>query len=280
MRTEIMFRWLTSLFCLMLLAGGAVSAQTGLPQSLRDVGIDQRLNEQLPLEAVFRDEMGRQVRLGDYFGSRPVILSLVYYDCPMLCTMVLNGMVRTLRSLPLSVGADFDVVTLSFDPTEGPELAAAKKEQYINSYRRPGADRGWHFLTGDEPSIHLVTEAAGFRYTYDSKTGQYAHASGIIVVTPNGKIARYLYGIEYPARDLRLALVEASANRIGSPVDQVLLYCFHYDPATGKYGLVIMNVIRVLGGATVLILATFMVVMFRRDRRRKLERHDGFPAVS
>lgn len=280
MRTEIMFRWLTCLFGFTLLAGGAGSAQTGLPQSLRDVGIDQRLNEQLPLEAVFRDEMGRQVRLGDYFGGRPVILSLVYYDCPMLCTMVLNGLVRTLRSLPLSAGTDFDVVTLSFDPTEGPELAAAKKEQYITSYRRSGAEQGWHFLTGDEPSIHLVTEEAGFRYTYDPKTGQYAHASGIMVLTPKGKIARYLYGIEYPARDLRLALVEASANRIGSPVDQVLLYCFHYDPATGKYGLVIMNVIRVLGGATVLILATFMVVMFRRDRRRKLERHDRFPAVS
>ncbi len=273
-------RRLVLVLCVTSLCGSVTGAQSTAPASLRDVGIDQRLNELLPLEAEFRDETGRQAPLGDYFGRKPVILALVYYECPMLCTMVLNGLLRTFRAMELTVGKDFDVVTVSFDPTEGPDLAAEKKKQYLTSYGRSEATQGWHFLTGEEASIRSLTAAAGFRYTYDSKTGQYAHAAGILVVTPQGRIARYLYGIEYPVRDLRLALVEASAGRIGNPVDQVLLYCFHYDPATGKYGLVIMNVIRLLGTATVVALATFLLIMFRRDRRRKLEPDDRFSAVS
>ncbi len=241
-------------------------AQNRRPPLLRDVGIDQKLNEQVPLDLAFQDETGRIVQLREYFGQKPVILSLVYYECPMLCTQVLNGLLRSLKDLPLEVGEQFNVVTVSFNRREKPELAAAKKRLYVGLYARPGASQGWHFLTGDEASIRQLAGAVGFRYAYDPQSGQYAHATGIMVLTPGGRMARYFYGIDYPSRDMRLGLVEASANKIGSPVDQILLFCYHYDPATGKYGLVIMNVIRAAGLATVLALGIFMWVMFRRER--------------
>jgi protein SCO1/2 len=202
---------------------------------LRDVGIDQRLGQQLPLDALFADEAGKPVRLGQYFGKRPVLLVLAYYNCPMLCTQVFNGLVSSLRVLPFDAGKDFDVVAVSFDPRDRPPDAAAKKKAYVEEYRRPGASAGWHFLTGGEGSIERVTKAAGFRYRYDESTGQFAHAAAIYVATPGGKLSRYFYGIEYGPRDLRLAMVEASEGRIGSIVDQILLFCFHYDPKMGRY---------------------------------------------
>ena len=238
------------------------------PAPLRDVGIDQKLNEQLPLDLTFRDETGKPVQLRKYFGQKPVILSLVYYDCPMLCTLVLNGLTRSLRAVPLDVGDQFHVVTVSFDPRETAALAAAKKEAYVKRYARAQASQGWHFLTGEEASIQQLTRAVGFRYAYDEKSGQFAHATGIMVLTPTGRLARYFYGIDYSPRDLRLALVEASANKIGSAIDQLLLFCFHYDPKTGKYSLVVMNVLRIAGMGTLLALGSFMFVMFRRDRRK------------
>ena len=231
---------------------GLGSTESGLPKALRDVGIEQRLNEQLPLDAVFRDEAGREVRLGDYFTTRPVVLVLAYYDCPMLCTQVLNGAASALKVLPFDAGREFEVVVLSFAPREQPSLAAAKKEVYMQRYGHEGAAAGWHFLTGEEPQIKRVTEAVGFHYNWDEATKQFAHASGIMVATPQGRLSHYFYGIEYAPKDLRLSLVEASANRIGSAVDQLLLYCYHYDPASGKYGMVVMNVVRVAGALTVI----------------------------
>jgi len=250
------------------------SCGQGLPSGqpapiLRQVGIDQKLNAQIPLDLVFRDEQGRAVPLREYFGEKPVILALVYYECPMLCTLILNGVLRSLRALPLTVGKEFTVLTVSFDPREGPELAAAKKRAYVRSYGRPEAEGGWHFLTGEEAAIRRLTEAVGFRYAFDPETGQFAHASGIMVLTPQGRIARYFYGIEYAPRDLRFGLIEAAQGRIGSPVDQLLLYCYHYDPKTGKYSLLVMNVLRLAGAATVLALGGFILVMLRRDRRKK-----------
>ena len=239
------------------------------PTLIQDIGFDQRLNAQVPLDLVFRDETGRSVPLREYFGQKPVILALAYYECPMLCTLVLNGLLRSLRALSFDVGNQFSVVTVSFDPMEKPTIAAAKKAVYMQQYERPGASGGWHFLTGDEASIRQLTQAVGFRYAYDAQKNQYAHATGIMVLTPQGKISRYFYGLEYSSRDLRLGLVEASANQIGSPVDHVLLYCYQYDPTTGKYGILIMNVIRLGGLATALALGTFMFVMFRADRRHK-----------
>jgi protein SCO1/2 len=237
------------------------------PPMLREVGIDQKLSAPLPLDLSFQDETGQTMQLRQYFGKKPVVLAFVYYECPMLCTQVLNGLVESLRTLSFDVGKQFEVITVSFDPGETPKLAAEKKANYLRQYERSGAASGWHFLTGDSAAIRQLTSAVGFRYKYDAITDQFAHASGIMVITPEGKITRYFYGIEYPARDLRLALVEASENKIGSPVDQLLLYCFHYDPLTGKYGLVIMNVLRVAGIATVMALGMFMIVMFRRDRK-------------
>lgn len=239
-----------------------------LPEPLRKVGIDQRLNEQIPLGLIFRDEEGREVELGKYFGTKPVILSLVYYDCPMLCTQILTGLVGSLKALKFSVGDEFTVVTVSFDARETPELARAKKEGYLTRYGREGAAQGWHFLTGDQASIDALTQAVGFRYAWDEQTKQFAHASGIMVLTPEGKLSRYFYGVEYSPKDLRLGLVEASANKIGSPVDQLLLFCYHYDPATGRYGFVIMNAIRVLGVATFLGLALLIFILKRRERGR------------
>lgn len=243
----------------------ASAPKENLPAPLRQVGIDQRLNNQVPLNLVFTDESGQQVKLGQYFGQKPVILSLVYYDCPMLCTQVLNGLVGSLKALRFDVGREFEVVTVSFDPREKSALAREKKEGYMARYGRGGAAQGWHFLTGDETSIQALTEAVGFRFAWDQETQQFAHASGIMILTPEGKVSRYFYGIEYAPRDMQLGLVEASNNKIGSPVDQILLYCYHYDPQTGRYGFAIMNAIRILGFATFAGLALLIFFLKRRD---------------
>ena len=234
------------------------------PAILKDIGIDQRLNEMLPLDVPLRDEAGRAVLLGDYFGRRPVILTLVYYNCPMLCTQVLNGLVGALNVMSLDAGRDFEVVAVSFDARETPAMAAAKKDAYLGRYKRPNAAAAWHFLTGDAASIERLTKAAGFRFRYDKERDQFAHASAVMVATPSGRLARYFYGIEYAPRDLRLGLVEASAGRVGTPVDQVLLYCFHYDPASGKYGAVIVNIVRLAGAATLVLIGLSLWMMSRR----------------
>ena len=241
----------------------AGNVSTGLPPAVKDVGIDQRLNEQLPLDAVFKDDQGREVRLGEYFKGKPVVLALIYYSCPMLCNQVLNGMLSSVRQVSFNAGEEYQVVAISFDSRETPQLAAAKKQTYVKAYNRASGNAGWHFLTGDEPNIKRVTDAVGFRYKWDDKTNQFAHASGIFLLTPEGKLARYFYGIEYRPRDVRLALVEASQSRIGTPVDTLMLYCYHYDPRTGKYGPVVMNIMRVAGVITLGLIAG-MLWMFRR----------------
>ncbi len=232
----------------------------------KQVGIDQHLNAQVPLDLVFTDETGRDVRLGDYFGKRPVVLALVYYECPMLCTEVLNGLTAAIGVLNFEVGREFDVVAVSFNPKEGPELAAQKKANYLKRYGRPQTAAGWHFLTGKEESIRRLTETVGFRYVYLPENGQYAHGAAVEVLTPRGVISRYFYGIEYSPRDLRFGIMEASEERIGSPVDNVLLLCYHYDPNTGTYAAAILRMVRV-GGALVLAgLLTFLFVSLRRER--------------
>jgi protein SCO1/2 len=238
------------------------------PEQLKNVGIDQRLNESLPLDAAFRDETGRAVHLGDYFGKRPVVLALVYYNCPMLCTQVLNGLVSALGVLTISAGYDFDVIAVSFDSRETPAMAAAKKEAYLARYRRSGAVLGWHFLTGDGSAIERLTKSIGFRFHFDEKIEQFAHASAVYVATPEGRLSHYFYGIEYAPRDLRLGLVEASAGRIGTPVDQILLYCFHYDPTRGKYGAAVIHIMRAAGILTVALIAVSIGIMSRRRRRQ------------
>lgn len=262
-----------SCLCVSVLLAGAVPARGAnfnareRPKILRDVGIDQRLSEQVPLDLTFRDETGKSVQLRQYFGKKPVVLSLVYFDCPMLCTMVENGLLQSLKQLKFDVGDQFDVLTVSFDPRDTPQVAAAKKALYLGLYGRPGAAQGWHFLTGDQPSIERLTKAVGFHYAYDPQTAQFAHATAIMVLTPQGRLARYFYGIQYPAGDLRLSLVEASADKIGSPVDVVLLFCSQYNPATGKYGLIISRVIAIAGLVTILTLGTLLIVLFRGGRQ-------------
>ena len=235
------------------------------PELLKEVGVDQKLNDEIPLNLAFRDEHGRPVELAQFFGSKPVILTLVYYNCPMLCTQVLNGLDRSLEVLPLEIGKDFNVVTVSIDPTDRPVVAEAKQAMYAGMYRRPGAQYGWHFLTGDEPQIKQLADSVGFRYAYDPDSKQYAHASAIMLLTPAGKISRYFYGVSYPERDLRLGLVEASQGKIGSPVDAVLLFCYHYDPHTGKYGLLISRVLQLGGILTVLVGGIFLIFLFRGE---------------
>jgi protein SCO1/2 len=247
---------------------GAVAS--AIPAPLREIGFDQHLDQALPLDTPFADERGQTVRLGQYFGSKPVVLAFVYYSCPMLCTQVLNAMTSTLGVLSLDAGQDFEVVLVGFDPRERPEQAAAKKAEQLQRYKRPGADAGWHFLTGSEGSIKKVASAAGFRYVWDEQTQQFAHPTGIIIVTPDGRPARYLFGIEYGPRDVRFALLEASAGKIGSVADSLLLYCYHYDPMTGRYGLYIMRTLRIAGVATVLLIATFIIVMVRREKSSAL----------
>jgi len=239
------------------------------PQILQQVGIDQKLNTQLPLDLTFRDEHGKTVRLGDYFGSKPVILSLVYYRCPMLCEQVLNGMTAALNVLRFDAGKEFNVVTVSIDPTETPEIAAKKKEVFLHRYQRPTADQGWAYLTGDQANIDQLAKAIGFRYIYDERSKQYAHASGIVIATSQGRLAQYYYGIEYSPKDLRLGLIEASQNKIGTVVDQLLLYCYHYDPETGHYGAIVMRVMRIAGALTVVLLGGFVITMLRRETQSR-----------
>jgi protein SCO1/2 len=236
---------------------------------LDKVGIAQRLNEQLPLNLTFIDDAGKQVRLGDYLGKRPAILALVYYQCPMLCSEEMNGLVSALEMVSFRPGKDFDIIVASIDPTEGPDLAAAKKRTYLKRYGHPETADGWHFLTGTQPNIDALTKAVGFGYTKipgpDGKLTQFAHASSIQIVTPQGKLAQYYMGVEYSPKDIRLGLVEASANRIGSPVDNILTYCYHYDPSTNKHSLIVARVVQLGGLVTLLSLGGFMWVMFRRD---------------
>lgn len=238
-----------------------------MPGVLRDVGFDQRLGEQVPLDLVFHDEEGKDVRLADLMHGKPAVLSLVYYDCPMLCTMVLNGLTSCMQMVKFDVGKEFDVITVSFDPRDTPEIAAKKKAGYVQRYRREGAAAGWHFLTGSQESIQALTKACGFRYQWDEKSQQFAHASGIMVLTPDGHLSRYFYGVEYPPKDLRLGLVEAADGKIGNVADQVLLYCFHYDPATGKYGAAVITILRLAAGMTLVGLAALLLLMRRRGRR-------------
>ena len=238
-----------------------------MPRPLREIGFDQNLDRRVPLDTTFRDEAGATLLLGDYFGERPVVLVFAYYDCPMLCTQVINGLSTALNILSLAPGKDFEIVTVSFNPRDTPATASAKKAVYLERYTRDGAAQAWHFLSGDQPSIDRLTKAAGFRYVWDAETKQFAHPTGVMVLTPDGRLARYLFGIEYGPRDLRLAIVEASAGHVGSAVDALLLYCYHYDPMTGRYGFVVMRAVRIAGAATVLALASFIIVMVRKEKR-------------
>jgi len=247
------------------MTGGILGPSASVkPPGLKNVGIEQRLNEQIPLDLTFRDEAGKAVRLGDYLGKKPVILSLVYYRCPMLCSELLVGLESTLKVLKFDVGKEFDVLTISFDPKDTPELATSKKAEILKRYKRAGAEQGWHFLTGPQESIDALTKAAGFQYQYDPKTDQFAHSTAIMILTPRGKIAQYYYGVEFPPKDMRLGLIQASQNKIGTLADQVILYCYHYDPNTGKYSAIISRIIQLSGGLTILGIGTVLLVLFRR----------------
>jgi len=245
----------------------AAAAQQSRPGGPREVGIDQQLGTQIDLSVPFRDEAGNRVTLSKYFHGKPVVLAPIYLTCSSLCPMTLNSLMQALRVLNLKAGTDYQVVAFSFDPKESPVTASAAKSRYVRDYNRSGTSEGFHFLTGEEKSIRALTEIIGFHYKWDQTSGQWAHATGIMVVTPEGKLSQYFYGLEYSARDLRLSMVEASQEKIGTIVDRVLLYCYRYDPATGKYGLVVVRSVRLVGAATALALFTFMFVMFRRDAR-------------
>jgi protein SCO1/2 len=245
--------------------GPPAQSSSVLPAPLRQVGYDQRLGAQLPLDLPFRDEAGRPLRLRDVFGERPVVLVLAYYDCPMLCGVVLTDLVASLKTLQLAPSRDFEVVVASIDPTETPSQAFATKRDALVRYGRKGTDGGWHFLTGSQASIDRLTRAVGFRYTHDAATGEYAHAAGLVIATPGGRVSRYLLGLEYPPRDVRLGLIESAGGRIGTVVDKVLLYCFHYDPAAGRYSAMTMNLVRLGGIATVLGLGLLVALLRRRE---------------
>jgi protein SCO1/2 len=239
-----------------------------LPAALKDVGFDQNLNHMLPLDIEFTDERGRTVKISDYFRKRPVVLAFVYYGCPMLCVQSLSSLAATLGVLSENPGDDFEVVSVSIDPRETPALALEKKAHYVERSGKPSIAQGWHYLTGTEANIRRLTKAVGFRYAWDASVQQYAHPAGIVVATPQGKVARYLFGIDYGPRDLRLALLDASEEKISSPLKKALLYCYHYDLATGRYSLAIMRIVRVAGAATVLLLGTLIFVWTRRERRQ------------
>lgn len=243
------------------------------PSPLKNVGIDQKLNSQIPLDLPFRDEAGRDVKLGEYFGKKPVVLALVYYSCPMLCTQILNGLTSSLKAVTFNPGQEFEVVVVSFDAREKPPLAQEKKAAMMNFYRRPQTANGWHLLTGDLASIKALTDAVGFHFAYDSHTNQFAHASGIQILTPEAKLSRYFYGVEYSPKDIRLGLIEAAQNKIGTPVDQVLLFCYHYDPTVGKYTPIAFGALRLAGVATILLLGGFCFLSFRRDARERSVKH-------
>ena len=236
------------------------------PPYLTNVGIEQRLDAQVPADLSFIDDTGRAVRLGDYFGNKPLILNLVYYNCPMLCGEALAGLSASMRMVKFEVGNEFEVVTVSFNPQETPQLAAAKKAEYLKRYGRANAAAGWHFLTGPAGSINALTKAVGFQYQYDAAKNQFAHATAIMILTPQGRISRYFYGVEFPPKDLRMGLVEASQGKIGNAVDQVLLYCYHYDPATGKYGAIVSNMLKVGGALTILLVGALILILLRLER--------------
>jgi protein SCO1/2 len=275
----------SGVLAVMLTVPAAVSAQygtapgadragepaAGKPGLLAKIGIDQKLNQQVPLDLVFTDASGREVKLGEFFGKRPVVLALVYYECPMLCTQVLNGIATAVSVLDFRVGTEFDVVAVSINPKEGPQLAAQKKAAYVDRYNRPGTEQGWHFLTGRQESITALADAVGFRYAFDKETGQFAHGAGIEVLTPQGVISKYFYGIEFSSRDLKFGLMEASSDRIGSVIDQALLLCYHYDPSTGQYGTIALTLVRVGGVATIGAFLLFLFVSLRRERAAQRE---------
>jgi protein SCO1/2 len=257
---------------------GSMGHQTGIvasnvPPQFKAVTFAQRLNTQLPLDTMFKDEAGRDVRLGDYFGTRPVVLSFVYYQCPMLCSQVMNGISSALKVIPFVPGKDFDVVLVSFDPRDTPEAANAKKRAHMAHWSVQDTADGWHFLTGSEEAIRTVTSSAGFTYQWDQKTGQFAHVSGVLTTTPDGRLSRYFYGVEFSPKDLRLAIADSGQGKVGSAVEELLLYCFQYDPTTGKYGLMVMNLVRLGGLVTVALMAGFVLLMRRRDMRGSQERH-------
>ena len=266
-----------SLAVILIAAGASAAAAPAMaqladqvPPQLEDVGIEEHLDAEIPMDLEFRDEYGAVVTLGDYFdGTKPVILTLNYYKCPMLCGLQLNGLLDGLIDLDWTPGQDFELVTVSINPLETPALAAEKKQNYMNRYERPSAAKGWHFLTGREPEIRQLASTLGFGYSYDRETGEYAHAAAIFLATPDGRVARYLYGIEYPAKRLRLGLLEASAGEIGTTIDQIILYCFHYDPSSRRYAPVAMNIMRLGGGATVLILGLSIGGYWLREARRR-----------
>lgn len=273
--TMISRRWWMALCVALAVLGGRAHptrAHAPVPPNGRVsdlVGLDQRLGESVPLDLQFRDEAGQTVRLGAFFADKPVILALSYFECETLCPLVRAGIVESLRAIALEPGHDFDVVVVSIDPRETPDHAVAVEQQILSAYGRPATADGWHFLTGSHAAIDTLAEAAGFRYAYDETQDEYAHPSGLMVVTPDGKLARYLYGIEYAPKDLRLALVEASAGRIGSALDQFMLLCYHYDPVTGEYSLLIMTIIRIAGVVTVAALATLVYLLWRREDKQR-----------
>jgi protein SCO1 len=272
----VVFLALTSLVSAQSMTGGILGPSARVkPPGLTNVGIEQRLNEQIPLDLTFRDETGKAVRLADYLGKKPVILSLVYYRCPMLCSELLSGLESALKVLKFDAGKEFDVLTVSFDPKDTPDAATAKKAEILKRYNRAGAAEGWHFLTGPQESIDALTKAAGFQYQYDPKTDQFAHSTAIMILTPEGRIAQYYYGVEFPPKDLRLGLIQASENKIGTLADQVVLYCYHYDPNTGKYSAIISRIIQLSGGLTILGIGAVLLLLFRRGSDYESRRQSG-----
>jgi protein SCO1 len=263
-RTFLAIMLLASSAFAQMMSKGIMSPPANVrPPKLENVGIEQHLDAQVPPDLIFRDETGKTVKLGDYFGRKPIILDLAYYNCTMLCGEVLLGLTGAMKMVSFNLGEEYDVITVSFDPKDTSDLAAAKKKEYVLRYGRPGAEQGWHFLTGQPDAINALTRAVGFQYQYDPRINQYAHATAIMVLTPQGKISRYFYGVDFPPKDLRLGLVEASQNKIGSPVDAILLYCYHYDPATGKYGAIVNNILLLGAGLTILILGAMLLILFR-----------------
>jgi len=286
--SRLALAWLIALVLVLGVPAGARAQGAGMPEPpldpaskkpliLEKVGIDQKIGQQLPLDLQFVDDHGAPVRLGDFFGTRPVVLALAYYECPMLCTQVLNGMTGALKPLSFDAGTDFEVVVVSINPREGPRLAAEKKANYIERYGRPETARGWHFLTGTDASIKSLASAIGFRYAFDENIQQYAHGAAIYVATPKGIVARYLLGIDFSPKDLRFALIEASENRLGTIGDKVLLLCYHYDPTTGKYGAVVLRAVRIGGVLTVLGFLAFLTVSLRQERRETSRRRTSAP---
>jgi len=255
--------------------GGGIMAPSAnvKPPGLTNVGLEQRLNAQVPADLAFRDETGKPVKLGEYFGKRPLILSLVYFRCPMLCNEVLAGVEGSLKAISFNPGQDFDVLTVSFDPKDTPESATEKKAEMLKHYKRDGAAGGWHFLTGSQESIDALTKAVGFQYQYDNTTDQFAHTTGLMILTPDGKVAQYYYGVNFPPRDVRLGLIQASQGKIGTLADQVLLYCYHYDPKTGKYSAMINRIIQLGGGLTILSIGAVVLVLLRRGSDSELRGH-------